>query len=367
MKGINNTQNKLLKIESNAELLWQIKNLPKIDLHRHLTGTIDAELAIQIASKYNIGLPTCYQSELNEIITRRPKPLSHEDYFARWNILNRLFISKKSTYEIVKQILRKASEDNIVYMELRMAPRGFLGFNEFSFENFIKVVSNAVTDAEKEYGIITRCILGISRHETFSKIHKKDTLYKMFTWIISCIKEYSPNIFVGVDLNGIESVNDDSLFVNFFSLASKEGFKITAHAGELGSDKNVEKVIELLSTDRIGHGLAAAKQPSIMETLKSQDIALEICPTSNWFLGIVKHIRELPLHIFSEYDVPFVICTDNPSICQTNMSEELFKICLYFDLSISDIKSLIKKSLKYSFSDEETKEKIEKKLKDNID
>lgn len=290
---LNNNQRPLIKLETPAQVLMKIRSLPKIDLHRHLTGSIDASLAIDIALKYDIFLPTYIQSELHSLLTKRPKPLSHVDYFSRWEILNKLFVSAESTYDIVLNVIKKASEDKITYMELRMGPRGFLGVHEFSFERFLKTVSDAIRDGEDKYGTVTRCILGISRHETFSNI-KDDVREKMFYRIVKIMLDYYPRYFVGVDLNGIEAESEDELYTNFFKIAKKKGINVTAHAGELGSANNIIRAIEELGAQRIGHGLAAANKPEVMELIAKHDIALEICPKSNEFLSVISNYRELP-------------------------------------------------------------------------
>jgi adenosine deaminase len=358
---LENHQKSLIDLETPAQIMQRIRSLPKIDLHRHLTGSIDASLAIDIATKYDIFLPTYIYSELNSILTKRPAALSHEDYFHRWEILNKLFVSAESTFDILMNVIKKASEDNIVYMELRMGPRGFLGRNQFTFEDFLKTVARAVHEGQEKYGTITRCILGISRHETFSNI-VNDVREKMFYKIISLILEYYPYCFVGVDLNGIESESENELYINFFKIAKKKGLKITAHAGELGSSSNIAKSIEILNADRIGHGLAAAKKPEIMELLSKLDIALEICPKSNEFLGVISNYKELPLTIFKENNVSYVISTDNPAICQTTISEELYRIYYSHKMSLQEIEAITKKAIKYSFATEEVKAKIFDKI-----
>jgi len=361
------SQNRLFNLEyfyyTKARLLWEIIQLPKIDLHRHLTGSINAELARKIAAKYDVDLPTYSIAELHSIITSKPKPLSQYDYFRRWKILNKLFISQESTYEITMEIIKKASEDNVIYMELRMGPREFLNHNyknsKFTFYHFLEAINSAVHDGEKKFGTITRCILGVSKGETIAKVKNINTINNFFRSIIRNISKYYPDCFVGVDLNGIEEDGEDyNRYKYFFDMARDSSLKTTVHSGELGSNRNVENAIRILKPDRIGHGLATTKQRHLMEILADKDIPLEICPSSNKLLKVIYKESDLPLEILLKNKVQFVICTDNPAVCQTNLSEELFNIAFSFGFSIKDIKNLIKQSLKYCFADEELKIKL---------
>src|SRR5207245_1003485 len=66
--------------------------------------------------------------------------------------------------------------------------------------------------------------------------------------------------------------------------AREVGLGVTIHVGEEGGDAGIEEigeVIETLRPDRIGHGILAARDPELMETLRATEIVLEICPTSN--------------------------------------------------------------------------------------
>ena len=356
-------QTSLFEASSDAALMFDIMSMQKIDLHRHLTGSIDAETAIKIASKYSIELPTYIASELQNILYESGSIKTLKEYFSPWTILNKLFVSREAVYDIIIEIIKKAAQDNVAYLELRMGPHGFLGKSVFTFDKFVETVSLSIKDAETMFGTIARCILGIPRH-IFGPISFQ-TKNKMLGSIISIISSFYPDCFVGVDLNGDETAFDGEEFKVFFKMAKYKNFKITVHAGECGPPSNVQQAIDLLNAQRIGHGLASIKDTNLLQKLSEKNCALEICPTSNKVLGLISKIGELPLEIFKNYGVPFVICTDNPARCKTSLSEELFKIAKSFSLSFSDIQHITYLSFKHSFADEETKKKIELKLNRN--
>ena len=79
-------------------------------------------------------------------------------------------------------------------------------------------------------------------------------------------------------------------------------------------------------------------------------------------LGVVQDIRELPLRVFQQNGVQFVVCTDNPALCRTSMTEELFRIAKSFNYSIGDIKSLLRGSIEAAFIDDQSKGTIVPKL-----
>lgn len=355
-RAVRRKSEQLSLFEAEAALMHAALSASKIDLHRHLTGSITAEMAVRVAASHNIELPTYLASELDTLLYPTNSVASHSEYFSPWPILNKLFSSLDSVRDLILEVARQAASDRVIYTELRLGPRGFLGDSAYSFHDFAQVVALATAEADKQFGTITRCILGIPRH-IFIKI-REETRNKMFAAIIRKVREF-PDCFVGVDLNGDELAAPTEAFQVFFKLANEAGLPITVHAGEIAKDTHdIEVALESCHTRRIGHGIAAARSPQLLERLARQGIVLEICPTSNEFLGVIDAIGQLPLEQLQSAGVPFVICTDNPARCRTTMSEELYKVAMAFNYSPPEIRKITELALRSAFVSENLKVRI---------
>ncbi len=358
-------QEVLFELASDSELMNFILRTPKLDLHRHVTGSITAKIAIEVASKHNIHLPSVIESELDNILFHIQSTQTFEEYFGPWKILNKLFKSAESVRDVLLSVIEEAYKDNIIYLELRIGPHGFLGETSFSFDEFLETIAESVDEAESRFNIIVRIILGIQRHRTFAQM-STNIRNKMLAKVISKTSNYKGKYFVGMDLNGDESVEKNEEFKTYFKLASNYGFKITAHAGEMRSLKNLNYAIEEYKTNRIGHGLAAIRNEEVLKKLSDRKCLLEICPTSNKILNQIKNISNLPLATFIENNIPFAICTDNPARNKTSLSEEFFKVIKAFESSFGYAKKILRYSLynsvNYSFVDEIIKKELKHKL-----
>ncbi|WP_157195792.1 adenosine deaminase [Bradyrhizobium sp. YR681] len=342
-----------LSDETDASLFHRIASLPKIDLHRHVTGSISAATAVRIAAKYGVELPTYIAADLDKILFSQESVSDHQQYFIPWPILNKLFVSLAAVREILIEIVRDAAADNVIYTELRVGPRAFLGDrSEYSFKEFAETVTVTLREADSKFGTTTKCILGIPRH-VYSKLAPA-TRSKMFAKMLYIIREHA-SCFVGVDLNGDELAADASEFTSFFNMANDLDVPVTIHAGEVGPAENVSYAIRHLHASRIGHGIAAVESEPTLNLLAERQCVLEICPTSNKFLGIVNGYRELPLERLRERNIPFVICTDNPVRCRTSLTEELYKVAKSFSYSIDDVKQLCRASARAAFADDNTR------------
>jgi adenosine deaminase len=109
--------------------------------------------------------------------------------------------------------------------------------------------------------------------------------------------------------------------------ARRGGLGVTIHVGEEGGDVGREEigdVVDALRPERIGHGILAAGDASLMASLREQEIVLEICPTSNLLTKALPDedaIRDT-FRTFAEHGVAFTIATDGPEMMRTHLRDE---------------------------------------------
>jgi adenosine deaminase len=115
---------------------------------------------------------------------------------------------------------------------------------------------------------------------------------------------------------------------SLFAEAQEAGLKTSVHTGEDGTPEEMDHVLDVLSLDRINHGIKSAESEELMEKVKKKNLTLCICPTSNLSVGFVKDIAHLRYIVQTLYrnSVRFCINTDNPIMLKTNMKKEIHLI-----------------------------------------
>ena len=108
-----------------------------------------------------------------------------------------------------------------------------------------------------------------------------------------------------------------------FKLAKAAGLKSYVHAGEVGGPDSIWEALDILGADRIGHGIAAVRDPLLMRTLAERGVTLDCCPTSNLRTGAVKSLEEHPLPVFLEQGVPVTLGSDGPGFFGAWLDHEL--------------------------------------------
>ncbi len=293
------------------DLRTTLFNLPKIDLHRHLEGSLRLSTLADIAVEHGVDLPSWDIEELRPYVQVVDDTPDFLGFLAKFKLLRRFYSSREAVMRVAYEAVADAAEDNIYYLELRFNPVALSLNQGFSFEEVVDWVILATNQAQAEYAIQTRLIVQIGRHEP------------QYAWQLAEIAVAQKDRgIVALDLAGDEINYPLDKFIDIFQWAKKQGLHITAHAAEAGPASHVKEALEKLGAERIGHGVRAMEDLAVMDLLKRSQATLEMCPTSNLQTGIVPKLAKHPMYAFFQIGIPVTINTDDPSISNTTLTDE---------------------------------------------
>jgi len=126
---------------------------------------------------------------------------------------------------------------------------------------------------------------------------------------------------VGFDLAGDEARYPAAPQRPAFEAARAAGLRLTCHAGEAGDPKSVEEALDL-GIERLAHGVIGARDPRIVERIRSEGVVLDMCPTANWKCKAVPALAEHPLPRLVRAGVRCTISTDSRTVAGTTLSRE---------------------------------------------
>jgi adenosine deaminase len=109
--------------------------------------------------------------------------------------------------------------------------------------------------------------------------------------------------------------------------------------------------IRHLGAERIGHGIAAARDPELLEYLAGAGIALEVCPTSNVRTRSARSLAEHPLPVLVAAGVPVTINSDDPSMFSTTLNDEYLIAAELLGLDKAGVADLARAAVEASFLD----------------
>jgi aminodeoxyfutalosine deaminase len=152
-------------------------------------------------------------------------------------------------------------------------------------------------------------------------------------------------------------------YASAFTAAREAGFQVVAHAGEARGPESIWETLESLKPARIGHGVAAARDPRLMAHLAEHRVPLEISPTSNVRTGVIASFADLPLQVFTDASVTFSINSDDPPMFGTDLLTEYAIAARLMNLDRQGVARLAASAIDQSFADDGTRARLHRELR----
>lgn len=312
-----------------------LKDLKKYDLHCHLDGSLSAVTIRKLAEAIGKDLPG--DAELIKMLQVSSDCTSLRDYLTKFDLPLSCLVTKENFKTAVCELLRDASQENVVYMEIRFAPLSSVN-SELSAREIIEGALEGLQDGKELYGVDGSLILCGMRHMDVKENVK----------LVKLAREYLGAGVCAVDLAGDEVSFPVKTQAEMFGTAIKLDMPFTIHAGECGSAQSIRDALEL-GASRIGHGIAARKAAELMQYCAEHKICFEMCPSSNIQTHAVESMEEYPLLQFLEAGIPVTVNTDNRTVSDTTITKELKFLQEYYKLSYSDLEKLMENARTSAF------------------
>jgi adenosine deaminase/aminodeoxyfutalosine deaminase len=179
-------------------------------------------------------------------------------------------------------------------------------------------------------------------------------------WILDAIRQFGPEKgmevaefavsrrgegVVAYGIGGDEVRGPAHWFQDVFAYAREGGLHLVCHAGETAGPESVLGALAI-GAERIGHGIAAAKDPALMARLREDNVPLEVCISSNVCTGAVASLEDHPLRALYDAGVPITIHTDDPAFFHTTLTREYELAEKFFGLPVEQLAA---NSFRYAF------------------
>ena len=332
-------------------LIATLKALPKIDLHRHLEGSLRLSTLTDIASRHGVDMQILTLEELRPLVQVVDDEPNFQEFLAKFAVLRKFYSSKEAIFRLAYEAVADAAADNVRYLELRFNPVALAYHQGFSFDEVSDWVIEAVNKAQRELNIQVRLIIQMGRHEPQFALQLTEL----------ALARQKKGV-VALDLAGDEEHYSAGKFIDLMRRAKKQGLRITAHAGECKNcpAANVYEAVEIIQADRIGHGVHAMEDVNIIDLLARKKIPLEMCPTSNLQTDAITGLGQHPLLSFYRLGIPVTVNTDDPSISNITLTDEYIVSCQGIGVPFSVLKEMIMNAAQAAFLPPKERHKLVK-------
>jgi len=285
-----------------------IDGLPKVELHRHLEGSIRPSTVFALAQEHRIDIGAASAEELEESYVFGDFP-SFVDLFIKTTKV----IRRADDLElIVTEMAREMAGENTRYAEIFFSPV-WHRMNGMS-EQTITAGLNAGRAAATGFGIELAWIMDNSRHLEIA------TGFESVNFVTG---PNAPDGMVAVGLGGPEVGFPPEPWKPVFDKARAAGLESIPHAGETMGADSVLGAVTALGAKRIGHGVKCLEDPDVVSMLIDRAIPIDVSLTSNRLLGVVETDEAHPLNLLLGAGLQVTLNTDDPGLFRTTFTEEL--------------------------------------------
>lgn len=315
----------------------RIDSLPKAELHLHLEGSIQPPTAGTLIARH--GVKATAQEVRDRYAFR-----NFSEFLETFKWLTS-FLREPQDYALVaKDLGEQLLAQNVVYAEVTLSVGVMLLRKQHPRANF-EALLRAVEPFERR---------GLRFRWVFDAVRQFGAEAAMA--VVQAAQNCASKAIVAFGIGGDELQVPTVEFRNVYDRAAELGLHRLIHAGEIGGPEKIREAIELLGVERIGHGIAAVKDPALMDLLAERKIPLEICPQSNIRTGALARllarddaqIQHHPLPKLLRHGIPVVLSTDDPALFGTTLRAE-YANAARMGLQETELQQICQMGFEYAF------------------
>ena len=319
--------------------VW-LQRVPKIEIHTHLEGSLFPGLLLRLAQRHGCqdSVPDLHAAEE---LYRFEKPL---DFFRGFLRVSEFARIEDDLADLVEDAGRRLIEQGCLYVEWTFAPQKYVRCG-IPYPAILSALQAGLDRLEGrlEVGFIIDLVRNLGKHEAARTM--------------GLLRAHPHPLVTGIGLGGTEDFGPEP-FAESFQIARDMGLGVTAHAGELEGPGSIRATLESLGVKRIDHGVRAIEEADLVKELAHEGIVLNLCPTSNFRLGVAQDLSDYPLRAFLNAGILVTIGSDDPAFFETTLTGELELAVLCLGMSPLEIIDAQRQAIKTSFLTDERRERL---------
>jgi len=293
-----------------------LHDVPKAELHLHLEGSVEPETLHELD-------PTTPIEEYRALY-------HYTDFDAFLRAFARVgkCLRTPADYALItRRLLARLEAQNVRYAEIMIAA-GVVLWKHQDFPPIFDAIRAAAAPSPVE----VRWILDAVRQFGVEPAMEVATL---------AVERVDRGV-VALGIGGSEERGPARWFQDVFAYARCRGLHLHAHAGESAGPESIWDALAL-GAERIGHGIAAVRDPALMRHLRDHSIP------SNLVTGVIPRIEDHPVRRLFDAGVPIVLNTDDPAMFRCSLTGEYRLAAERFGFSEAELRQVAENGFRYAF------------------
>ena len=316
-----------------AHLPERVRSAPKAELHVHIEGALEPELAFELARRNGVAL-----SYPDAAALRRAYDFGDlQSFLDLYYACTRVLVTADDFRALMLAYLERAHADGVVWAEIFFDPQVHAA-RGVALATVLDGLEAGLAEGRRRLGIDGALILCFLRHLSEAEA-------------FASLDEARPHLsrILGFGLDSGERGNPPAKFERVFAECRRLGKRLVAHAGEEGPADYVRDALDLLGAQRIDHGVRAADDPALMARLAAMEMPLTVCPLSNVRLQVSPDLRDHPLPLLLAAGLCVTLNSDDPAYFGGYLNQNLEAVHAAFEWDLGTWQQVLGNGFRASF------------------
>ncbi|MEM7049019.1 MAG: adenosine deaminase [Acidobacteriota bacterium] len=311
-----------------------LQAIPKVELHVHLEGSMAPDTLWALARRHRVDLPANDLTGLRRWFRFR----DFEHFVEIYLTLSACLKDAEDIHRLATDFLAEQARQNVVYSEVHFTISTHVA-NGLEGEAVMQALETAAAEAKRRHDIEVRWIPDIVRN---NPVERADTTIE---WALAG----RGRGVVALGLAGMEKGFTNDPFLEHFAAARAAGLHRVAHAGEHAGPESVWSALEDCGAERIGHGVRAIEDASLVAELARRGVPVEVCPSSNLCLGVFPEMAHHSFDALRRAGVAVSVNSDDPPLFDTTLSDEYWRLAQAFGYDAGVLVELARAAFDHAF------------------
>ncbi len=313
--------------------------LPTAELHVHIEGTLEPELAFAFAARNGLRLRHADLDGLRRAYAFADLQSFLDLYYELMAVLR----TPQDFTDLAEAYLTRAAAQGVRHAEVFLDPQAHLS-RGVPLEVVMDGLAEAFRTAEQRHGLSARLIVCFLRDRDPADAEA-----------LLPLLDAHRDLVIGVGLDSAELGRPPELFERVFAAAADRGMHRVAHAGEEGPPAYVWSALDRLGVERVDHGIRSLEDPSLVARLREEQVALTVCPLSNVALRAVPTLGGHPLRRMLDVGLLATVNSDDPAYFGGYLHDNTAAVTRALGLTPDHRRRLAENSFRASFLPEADK------------
>ncbi len=319
----------------------QLVQLPKVELHCHLEGTMRPATVAELAAAHGVVLPVANVVELYE----------YDDltgFLEVFWLVQSLLRTPDDWERLAYESVVDGAESGLVYREAFFTPARHLAAGQ-RLADIVAALDRGLAVAERETGVRCRLIFDIDRD------FGPAVADRQIADLVALRRSGSAGFerVIGMGMDSTELGVDPLSFRSAYERAPAGGLHRTAHQGENSGAAAIRDAVEGLGCERIDHGITIFEDPELVRRFVEQQIPLTVCPTANVRINprVVADIADHVFPVMRSMGLLATLNTDDPALTGLDLGQEYALCATAFGYGFDDMVSIALDGVRASWLD----------------